>query len=83
MPPTLLKREKKEDVCMNVGAKMEYVLKEGGTFERKVIGREAEGRPMGVKESEKGANVGLKRNPRSTLRNMENKLKMNFVDNIF
>ena len=32
MPPTLLKREEKEDVCMYVVVKIEYVLKEGGFF---------------------------------------------------
>ena len=33
---------------MYVRAKMEYVLKEGGTFQEKVIPREAEGRQMGT-----------------------------------
>ena len=32
MPPTLLKREKNEDVCMYVVVKTEYVLKEGLFF---------------------------------------------------
>ena len=38
-----IEKRKNQDVCMNVRAKMEYLLKEGGTFEQKVTGREANG----------------------------------------
>ena len=45
MPPTLLERGKKEDACMYVVVKTEYVLKEGGCFNKRCL----EGRQKGGK----------------------------------